>query len=479
MSPVGAALRLWGSLCLVATMGCSDSMEPSRADNIASVFLEADATLLRERPGLVAGKYTRMAEDLFSFYRGTMPLWLSDAARGEHPASAFDLRDPMPVCIGDSHPENFGTLRASDGTLAVEANDFDAADRTPYLWDLRRLTVGLVLAARLSNPDDPGARAQAAAAARDVARAAARSYAEAVRALAGGAVAQRLVDPEAPALEELFEAATKAAEKRSELDALTEVVGGERRLLRGVLDVAEPTHALVDLPAAARDELPATLAAWRQTLVTPPPEDHMLVKDAARELGTGVASWPRVRALVLVEGPSDDLDDDLVLEVKELAESGAPGAGWPSEPGRRILETTRALWARPDADPLWGVATWQGLPVQVRTEAASHRNLRVHRLQGPAGKRKALIALGRDLGGLVGRMHGVGEGAAIAAVIGGDIEGFANEQAEASLGLADAVERDWGLFQSVLAERGPLLGHVHDPAAPPAALRDLFTEPPY
>lgn len=483
-------------LLLVATLlgGCAgeEASRTARSDRVAESLLGADAPLLRARPGLVAGKYARMAGDLFSFYRGTMPLWLADATSGSTPVaeSAYDLRDPMPVCIGDSHPENFGTLRAPDGSLAVEANDFDAADRYPYLWDLRRLTVGLVLAARLSNPDDEKDRKKAAAAAPDIVRAAARAYAETVAELAAGGEPKRLDDPGGDkVLDDLFDAAKEAAEDREELLELTEVIDGVRRLRRGVVADDEPTHALGDLPGFALAALPATLDGWRMTLLEPPPASYLAIKDAARETGTGVASWPRVRALVLVEGPSAANDDDVVLEVKELTESGAapwlPPGPWVGDPARRVIDTTRSLWARPDADPLWGVGKWLGFIVQVRTEAGCHRNVRVHRLRGDAGKPKELVSLAKHLGGLVGRMHaapvdGLSVAGDIAAAIGGDVAGFADEQVAVSLELADIVEDDWRRFQAVIEENGPLLGFIPTSADSPSAdLRALFTEPPY
>ena len=484
-------MRGWlGAAVVLAVVAACGDAEPSRRDRLVEALRDADGAGLRGRPGLVAGKYARMRDDLYSFYRGTMPLWLRDASDGATPVgeSRFAVA-PMPLSLGDSHPENFGTLVASDGTLALEGNDFDAADRYPYHWDLRRLTVGMVLAARLSNPDHPKDRAKAAADAEAVVEATARGYAEAMVALAGGAPPERLEHPAADAaLDALFDAAGDALEERDELDELTRAEDGVRTLLRGLPDPEDPTHSLVDLPVAAREALGATLTAWRSTLEVPPTWP-VVVKDAVRELGTGVASWPRVRALVLLEGPTAALDDDVVLEIKELGESGAapplPAGPWAGDPRARISATTRALWARPDADALWGVSTWMGWPVQVRAESASHRNVRVRRLTGKAGTPKAIAALGRDLGRLVARMHaapgpdGVSAAGAIAAAIGGDVEGFVAEQVAVSLVLADRVEEDWGLFREAMAEDGPLLGFHPSPAdGPSPELAALLAAPP-
>lgn len=472
---------------------CQEAQGPSRQDRIVTTILAADAALLAERPGLVAGKYARMRDDLYSYYRGTMALWLRDAVEGAAPvAETRFATDARPVCLGDSHPENFGTLRAG-GDFALEGNDFDAADRYPYLLDLRRLTVGMVLAARLSNEDDEDARAEAAAAAGAIVEATARGYAEAVAKLAEGKAAKRFDNPGGVRpLEDLFDRADDAWDDRDEWEGgLTRVVDGRRVLARGALDPEDPTHALVDLPAEALEALGPALVAWRASLDPMPGEGHLVVKDAARELGTGLASWPRVRALVLVEGDSPDPDDDVVLEVKELADSGAApwlGAGpWDGDPRARILATTVALWARPDADPLWGVSTWLGWPVQVRTEAAWHRTVRVRRLTGKRGTPKELRDLGGDLGALVARMHATGDAAvpgldgtaaAIAAAIAADEDGWVAEQVTVSLALADRVEQDWALFVAALEERGPLLGAPTGGATVTPLVEAVLAAPP-
>ena len=109
-----------------------------------------------------------------------------EAADSPLRATAFAAGDARPLGLGDPHPENFGTMRTRTGVFRIEPNDFDTADRVPYLWDVRRFAVGMCLAARLSNPTDEGARAATAAAAPDVVRATVDAYATAIRALAAG-----------------------------------------------------------------------------------------------------------------------------------------------------------------------------------------------------------------------------------------------------------------------------------------------------
>src|SRR5262249_55970423 len=96
---------------------------------------------------------------------------------------------------------------------------------------------------------------------------------------------------------------------------------GSRRLLRGNIDPEDPESVLLDLPEGFSKALPAALDAYRATLLDPPPAADFEIEDAAREKGSGVASFPRVRALVLVRGPTSAPDDDVILEVKELSDA--------------------------------------------------------------------------------------------------------------------------------------------------------------
>lgn len=207
--------------------------------------------------------------------------------------------------------------------------------------------------------------------------------------------------------------------------------------------------------------------------------------DAAREFGSGVASWPRVRVLALLRGPSDAPDDDVIVEVKEQGDSVTPGSPPPGvyfdDVPSRVLAARGALWSRPDADPLWGASTWLGMPVQVRAETEASKTLRVARMTGDLGTPNALRALARALGAMLGRVHRrtLPSPAPQAAVIGRDPAAFADEQAEVSVRYAARVFDDWERFARLVAARGPTLGFTASPDdAPSSPAREVFGTPP-
>ncbi len=480
------------ALAALVAVGCASPLD-ARQDEIASVFADADLALIRTRPLLVAGKYRLMASDPFSFYRGNLPLFLHDWEKGAFglATSKFtSTTDPEPLAVGDPHPENFGLLLAANGTFALEPNDFDSADRAPYLWDVRRFVVGLAIAAQLANSDDVKAERVSAAAARDVARAGALGYAQEIAALARGDARPNFDHDEgSTVIAHLFEKEAEDLAARQELVDDTILDGTTRRLRRGVLSADEPTSAFEDASPDAVAALPALLDAYRSTLLSPPPARDLEILDVVREFGSGVASWPRVRLIVLVRGATDAPDDDFLLEVKELADAALlprspPDVAFDSVDDR-VLETSRHAWFSPSSAPLWGTSTLLGLPVQVRLESAAQHTLRVAKLTGDRGTPEALEAMATILGRLVARVHAsplaAGEAPArdIASAIHGEETGFADEQADVAIAYAAQVLADRVKFAHALTVLGPSLGVPSDPGdAPPPDLAELYGTPP-
>lgn len=461
---------------LVLVLGACDARRDDREALIQSVIASADDSSIRVRETLTAGKYVTMASGAFDFYRGSIALYRHDVRSGttSFARTRFGLDAPLVPSLGDPHPENFGVLRASDGTAAIEPNDFDAADDAPYLWDVRRLTAGFALAAMLANDGDDAAKAATTAARRDIARAAAQGYRDRIEDSAAGQPVYRVDASDNPVLADLFTRSER--DNGTELDTLTALTGTTRRLKRGVLDPSDPQNVLADLPANALAALPAALEAYRQTVLVPPAADALVVLDAAREFGSGVASWARVRILVLVRGATDDPADDVILQLKEDGDSliaglYAPGV-YDDSVQDRLLHTARTAWARGDAEAWWGATSFLGLPCLVTRESEGEKGLKVSRLVKERGTVDALKGLGLVLGGIVARAHarsrvdgeGFGNATAITAVIARDREGFLDEQADLAVAYADQVVADHASFVRLLHERGLRLGVPFNPA---------------
>lgn len=448
-------------LAFCALLSACAPPKDEREARVANVLSRADEVLIRTRPELMAGKYRRMATNAFDFYRGALPLAVADWEAGRISPSGF-TNATLPVNgLGDPHPENFGLLLGRDGVFNFEPNDFDAASRVPYLFDVRRLVVGLGVGARQRNPDVHVAA---------IGRAAAQAYADAM--LSGDA---GVIDApgDSEVLQDLWERGTEDLADRKELNELTRLDGGARHFIRDPPDPGEPGSLLADVPVGL--ELNPVVARLESPVL-----------DTVRQFGSGVASWPRLRFLVLLDGPTSARDDDVIVEVKELAE--APSAAWyrpyavALDTPSRIETSIRRAWWRPDADPRWYTTGWNGLPVQVRTESEANKGVNVSKWSGVRASETELAKLGAVLGTLLARVHLRSEPEVIASIraqLGRGPDVFALEQSNFADAESAQVFADFTRFRHALDELGPTLGIMQDPRELPQGFqREVFGGPP-
>lgn len=100
-------------------------------------------------------KHRRMAEDPFSFLRGSFYRWAQ-----VWPEICPDLATaPRVLGVGDLHIENFGTWRDGEGRLIWGINDFDEATTLEYTNDLVRLCTSALIAINETRLATPARRA--------------------------------------------------------------------------------------------------------------------------------------------------------------------------------------------------------------------------------------------------------------------------------------------------------------------------------
>lgn len=446
------------ALCLACSAcagGVGDGDAP-RAAFLVDTLVDADRDLVAERPDLVAGKYAKMATDEQTFLRGTPAVFYRDhaAGAGDEEVTHGDGAELVRL-YGDLHLENVGASFDGDGML-VDCTDFDSSAAAPFDWEVRR--GGLALAVAL----DLGGRGDDAIA--TVVDAFAAAYLDALAQAAAGAPAPAQRADLGVVWDALLAKAQAQRDARKELADDTVLVDGRRRLLRDGV-------AFVDVPAPFSDDLPGALRAYAATRKGGPIDpSYLTIKDAARELGSGVASFANLRFLVLVEGPTAGEDDDVLLELKEERDPplpiGALGRGPtvppPHSQGARVLDGSRLLQATPGVDPDLGFVDYQGVSFQVRRETAGRKNLKVDTLAGSirdaAYTDADLAQVARVIGALAGTAHARGGQAPAILRAAGDPAAFRSSTASAALRDLARLRADYALFRQALAERGPLLG---------------------
>jgi uncharacterized protein (DUF2252 family) len=110
---------------------------PDRPDPIELLQRQAQTRI----PELVPIRYGRMLVSPFAFYRGAALIMASDLANT--PRSGLSVQ-----CCGDAHLSNFGVFASPERQLVFDVNDFDETLPGPWEWDIKRLAVSMLIAAR-------------------------------------------------------------------------------------------------------------------------------------------------------------------------------------------------------------------------------------------------------------------------------------------------------------------------------------------
>jgi uncharacterized protein (DUF2252 family) len=105
-------------------------------------------------PQLVPIRFGRMLRSPFTFLRGSAGLMVHDLAT--IPASGLRVQ-----ACGDCHLLNFGLFATPERNLVFDINDFDETLPAPWEWDVMRLAVSFVVAARDNHLTDKQAQAAA------------------------------------------------------------------------------------------------------------------------------------------------------------------------------------------------------------------------------------------------------------------------------------------------------------------------------
>jgi len=113
--------------------------EPPRTRTDPIELLERQAAT--RVPELVPIRYGRMLVSPFTFYRGAAMIMAHDL--GPTPRSGLTVQ-----CCGDAHLSNFGVFASPERRMVFDVNDFDETLPGPWEWDVKRLAVSMLIAAR-------------------------------------------------------------------------------------------------------------------------------------------------------------------------------------------------------------------------------------------------------------------------------------------------------------------------------------------
>lgn len=391
-------------------------------------------------------RFTRMAESAFAFFRGTAALQAHDL-QGT-PAAGITVQ-----CCGDCHLVNFGGFATPERALAFDINDFDETHPGPFEWDVKRLAVSFVLAARrLGLP--AGQAGQILRVLLGAYRTTQARFAETgvletwyARVTFDDVLADCADDPKY--VKRLRQAVEKARQNTSEhvFHRITRTADGKPRIID-----QPPLLYHADGPESDLErDVSAFLAQYRATL---PYERQVLfdrfeLVDVAHKV-VGVGSVGTRCYILLFAG---NQDDHLFLQVKEARPSVLEGLAGPSpfaNNGERVVEGQRLMQSASDIFLGWCRTAHGDFYV---------RQLRDMRLAADlTGYTAPMLAdYARLCGRTLARAHAKsGDAATIAGYLG---KGRAFDKAVAryARAYADQVGRDFELFrQAIRSGRFPV-----------------------
>jgi uncharacterized protein (DUF2252 family) len=327
-------------------LGRQSRSSDGRRAEIVDVLVDAFSELMEADRDAFRQKFRKMAAGPFAFYRGSACLFYADVEREEDRWA--DARTSRVWIQGDLHAENFGTYMDGDGVFVFDVNDFDEAYLGHFTWDIKRMVASVALLAWTKAISDADIA--------NLVETYVRAYIEQVRYFVDSdrdhEFALRLGTTKGDIHEILLE--TRLNTRVALLDRTTLIDANfERKFRRG--------PGVRDL---GRDERSKVQAAYEEYLQTIPEAKRFrsltyTVKDIVGRKGFGIGSAGLPAYNILVEGPTQALENDVVLSMKQ-GNVAAPSRivhddrikNYFEHHGHRTAVSQRALQAH--ADPWLG-----------------------------------------------------------------------------------------------------------------------------
>jgi uncharacterized protein (DUF2252 family) len=408
----------------------------SKSQDIIQLLEESDADRIA---GLIPVKYQRMSVSPFTFFRGTAIIQARDLANAR--VSGITVQ-----ACGDCHLANFGGFASPERVLVFDINDFDETFPGPWEWDVKRLGVSLILAAR--------DRSFSKNVADQAVRAAAASYRERMAEFAEMKVletwyAQVSIDAikeyfrKDPDMSARLSKKVKQAHKQTSeavIPKLTAVVDGLRKIKDNppvIYHVHEFARDFEKQRVKFTEEYKKSLHADRRHLY-----DRYRYQDSAvKVVGVGSVGTRCYLSLLL----ADD-DDPLFLQVKEARRSvleSSRGKSRYAHQGFRVVEGQRVMQAA--SDIFLGWASTKEHDYYLR----QFRDMKVS-AEIETFRPGTLVGYASLCGWTLARAHAKAGGAAMIAGYLGSSDQFDDALAQYSEAYADQAERDFGAFQAAI-----------------------------
>jgi uncharacterized protein (DUF2252 family) len=430
----------------IADLAQQHESRGERQTKIVDVLVDAFSELMDADPDAFRQKFRKMAADPFAFYRGSACLFYADM-EGQEDRWADEHTSRIWI-QGDLHAENFGTYMNGAGVFVFDVNDFDEAYLGHFTWDIKRMVASVALLAWMKAISDADITS--------LIETYVKAYVEQVRYFVESdrdhAYSLRLDTTDGEVQELLLE--TRLNTRVDLLDDMTLIDEGfQRRFRRG--------PGVRKLDNAERAKVQAAYETYLETIPEPKRFRSLTyeVKDIVGRKGFGIGSAGLPAYNVLVEGPTQALENDVVLSMKQ-GNVAAPSRivrdehieSYFKHHGHRTAVSQRALQAH--ADPWLGYTEIEGIGFVVSELSPYVEDLDWSDLTEPEEMAPVLDYLGRA----TAKVHCVADEDSDATLVGfqtedeivealsGKEEEFVKEMVDFGMGYSEVARDDHRLF---------------------------------
>ena len=361
------------------------------------------------------------------------------------PASSYTNASTNKVWLqGDMHLQNFGALRDDSANDIFDINDFDEGYFGAYVWDVRRMAVSILLAAKengLSSTDR-----------QQLVRDFIDTYLNKNSEFKGTSdeLTYRLTTANTTeVVKDTIQAL--AGKSRSSFLAKYTAITNSARKFQNLTD-------LVVVPSATYTAINSAMSSYITSIPTTKrySNSYYAVKDIRQKLGSGVGSLGKMRYFVLVQGATTSTSDDVILEMKQQSSSTVaiaapnlmPTSAYNSNQAYRMVRSAKAMSS--NTDRLYGYTVVNSTAYSLREKSPFQEDFD-YTLLTSYGKFKTAVEY---MGKVLARAHSMSDQDYDATLITYSIDkqitdvvtsrsSFKDEIVNFSVDYAAQVEYDW------------------------------------
>ncbi len=322
----------------------------SRSSWIVQKLYDFNHPLAAQLSNEVATKMSKMSVSPFAFYRGTAHLFYEDMKT--LPTSNYINSATSYVWLeGDMHLQNMGGFRDANNNDVFDTTDFDEGYFGPYIWDVRRMAVSIILAAKENGISSSNRQL--------LVQNFLDSYLNKMADFKGtnDELTYRLTTSNTSGVVKDTIQSASGKLRSTFLAKYTTIVNNQRQFLTTAELQTVDTTTYNNISYAMSSYIASIPSSKRKT------SSYYTLKDIRLKLGSGVGSLGRYRYYLLIEGDTTSTNDDIILEMKQelssaiaIASPGQmPSYTYNNHHGQRVTMTMKAMLN--NADDLVGYTT--------------------------------------------------------------------------------------------------------------------------